>query len=87
MSVPRAHNSSASTGRYPSLQGFDITVALTVFNFPNPSDYPDFDFLKMSDGLCEQNASSYNFIDAISGFNATAMPHCRSHWLGFRRVG
>ncbi|CAN6559487.1 unnamed protein product [Malus baccata var. baccata] len=52
MYVSRAHNSNASTG----LQGFDITVSLTVFNFLNPSDYSDFDFLRMSDGLCEQNA-------------------------------
>ncbi|RXI04293.1 hypothetical protein DVH24_038567 [Malus domestica] len=58
MYVSRAQNSNASTG----LQGFDITVFLTMFNFLNPSDYSDFDFLRMSDGLCEQNAWSYNFI-------------------------
>lgn len=50
-------------------KGFDITVAHIDFNFPDPSNYPDFEFLEMSDGLCEQNISSHNFIAAISGFN------------------
>ncbi|KAM1803381.1 hypothetical protein ACFX12_029367 [Malus domestica] len=27
------------------------SVSLTVFNFLNPSDYPDFDFFRMSDGV------------------------------------
>ncbi|KAM1099547.1 hypothetical protein ACFX15_005883 [Malus domestica] len=55
-------------------KGFDITVAHTDFNFPDPSNYPDFDFLEMFDGLCEQNISSHNFIAAISGLNV----NCKS---------
>ncbi|CAB4282356.1 unnamed protein product [Prunus armeniaca] len=51
-------------------KGFYITVAHTQFNFPNPLNYPDFNFLEMYEGLHEKNVSSHNFIDVISGFNA-----------------
>ncbi|XP_016650832.1 PREDICTED: UDP-glucose iridoid glucosyltransferase-like [Prunus mume] len=51
-------------------KGFYITIAHTQFNFPNPLNYPDFNFLEMYEGLHEQNVSSHNFIDVISGFNA-----------------
>ncbi|TQE00887.1 hypothetical protein C1H46_013427 [Malus baccata] len=37
------------TGIYPSLRGLLHPVPHTNFNFP--SDYPDFNFLEMSDGL------------------------------------
>ncbi|TQE00881.1 hypothetical protein C1H46_013421 [Malus baccata] len=55
-------------------KGFNITITHTDFDFLDPSNYPNFDFLEMSDGLCEQNISSHNFIDAISGFDV----NCKS---------
>ena len=55
-------------------RGFRITVAHTVFNSPNPSEFPDFDFLPMPDGLCDPNVSSQNFISVITGFNV----NCRA---------
>ena len=50
-------------------KGFAITVAHTKFNSPDPSYYPDFNFLEMPDGLCDPNVSSKNIVSVISGFN------------------
>ncbi|PRQ34282.1 putative hexosyltransferase [Rosa chinensis] len=58
-------------------KGFHITIAHTQFNFPNPLNYPHFDFLKLYDGICEQNISAHNFIAVISGFNTNCKGHLR----------
>lgn len=46
-------------------RGFLITVAHTIFNSPNPSDFPDFDFLPLPDGVSDPSKS---FISVITGF-------------------
>ncbi|KAM6578109.1 hypothetical protein CsatB_029946 [Cannabis sativa] len=52
-------------------KGFVITVAHTKFNSPNPSQYPDFNFLEIPDGLSDLNVSSKNFVSVLSDFNIT----------------
>ncbi|KAK2382243.1 UDP-Glycosyltransferase superfamily protein [Trifolium repens] len=50
-------------------KGFSITIAHTYFNSPNPSNYPNFNFLPYFDGLCNTQITSKNFIDITSTLN------------------
>ncbi|GAV78330.1 UDPGT domain-containing protein, partial [Cephalotus follicularis] len=52
-------------------KGFSITIAHTLFNFPNPSDHPDFDFLPISDGVSKEEFTE-NFAAFVSSLNV----HC-----------
>ncbi|GLT66975.1 hypothetical protein SLA2020_393130 [Shorea laevis] len=57
--------------------GFSITIAHTKFNFPDPSDHPDFAFLPISDDLSNRDISSMDFISMFSSLNSS----CKSPLL------
>ncbi|PIM99799.1 UDP-glucuronosyl and UDP-glucosyl transferase [Handroanthus impetiginosus] len=50
-------------------KGFSITIAQTKFNSPNPSNYPEFTFLPLSDNLDNYDTSFYNILNVISIMN------------------
>ncbi|XP_050369136.1 UDP-glucose iridoid glucosyltransferase-like [Argentina anserina] len=56
-------------------KGFHITIAHTQFNFPNPLNYPHFDFLALPDGIGAQTISADNFIATITAFNTKCKDH------------
>ncbi|GAV92991.1 hypothetical protein CFOL_v3_36369, partial [Cephalotus follicularis] len=49
-------------------KGFSITIAHTIFNFPNPSDHPDFDFLPIANGVSKEE-STEDFVTFILSLN------------------
>lgn len=49
--------------------GFSITIIHTQFNSPNPSNYPNFSFQPIPDGLTEEQACTKDFIAQISVIN------------------
>ncbi|PON70833.1 UDP-glucuronosyl/UDP-glucosyltransferase, partial [Parasponia andersonii] len=55
-------------------KGFEITVAHTKLNPPNPTHYPDFNFLKKPDGVSDPHIHSKNFVSVISGFSINCKP-------------
>ncbi|XP_061355108.1 UDP-glucose iridoid glucosyltransferase-like [Gastrolobium bilobum] len=58
-------------------KGFSITVVLVHFNSPDPSNYPNFSFLPLFDGLSDIHISSTNFIDITSTLNTKCIPHLK----------
>lgn len=56
--------------------GFSITIAHTIFNSPDPSNYPNFHFLSFSDGLSlpPHSISSHN----VSSIAPTLSTNCVS---------
>lgn len=50
-------------------KGFSITIAHTHFNSPDPSNYPNFNFIPFFDALSNTQISSKNFIDITSTLN------------------
>ncbi|XP_077217477.1 UDP-glycosyltransferase 76C2-like [Tasmannia lanceolata] len=52
-------------------KGFSITIVHTRFNSPNPSNYPEFNFEPISDGLPNQKASDVEFMALFSGLNVS----------------
>lgn len=46
-------------------RGFAVTVAHTNFNSPNPSNYPNFTFLPLSDNLEGHDTSFYNLLKVM----------------------
>ncbi|KAM7527719.1 hypothetical protein LguiB_031129 [Lonicera macranthoides] len=51
-------------------KGFSITIAHTIFNAPNPSNHPDFDFLPIFDNLSAPDTSTKNLIALGESINA-----------------
>ncbi|OIV95591.1 hypothetical protein TanjilG_23822 [Lupinus angustifolius] len=58
--------------------GFSITVIHTTFNSPNPSNYPNFNFYSIQDGLSETEYTSdlLNFIIALNIGCVTPFKEC-----------
>ncbi|XVF19980.1 hypothetical protein REPUB_Repub11eG0158200 [Reevesia pubescens] len=50
-------------------KGFSITVVHTAFNFPNPSNHPEFRFVSIPDNLSDQVISSGNLLLLVSILN------------------
>ncbi|KAA8549334.1 hypothetical protein F0562_001018 [Nyssa sinensis] len=50
-------------------KGFSITVAHTQFNYPDPSNHPDFMIVPISDGLTDHDTSSGDLIALVSTLN------------------
>ncbi|KAK4492073.1 hypothetical protein RD792_002870 [Penstemon davidsonii] len=50
-------------------KGFSIIIAHTKFNSPNPSNYPEFTFLPLSDTMEGFDTSFYNMLNVISTIN------------------
>ncbi|XP_057772417.1 UDP-glucose iridoid glucosyltransferase-like [Salvia miltiorrhiza] len=62
-------------------RGFSITVAHTRFNSPTTSNYPQFAFAALSDGLEGRDMSFYNALNVISEMNANCQASFREHLL------
>ncbi|KAL3850629.1 hypothetical protein ACJIZ3_012511 [Penstemon smallii] len=50
-------------------KGFSIIIAHTKFNSPNPSNYPEFTFLPLSDNMEGFDTSLWNMLNVISTIN------------------
>ncbi|EEF41880.1 UDP-glucuronosyltransferase, putative [Ricinus communis] len=51
-------------------KGLSIIVAHTKFNYPNPSNHPEFNFLSIPDGLSDHDISSPDKIGLVLKLNA-----------------
>nr|XP_027118363.1 UDP-glucose iridoid glucosyltransferase-like [Coffea arabica] len=50
-------------------RGFSITIVHTKFNFPNPADHPDFQYVPISDGISNWDISASNLVRLASTIN------------------
>ncbi|RDY06887.1 UDP-glycosyltransferase 76F1, partial [Mucuna pruriens] len=50
-------------------KGFSITIIHTSFNSPNPSNYPNFNFSCIQDGLSETESSTKDLLNFITALN------------------
>lgn len=50
-------------------KGFSVTVAHTIYNSPNPQNYPHFSFLPMPDGLSDSDLASGDLVSNILVIN------------------
>ncbi|KAI9081916.1 hypothetical protein K1719_036178 [Acacia pycnantha] len=66
--------------------GFSITIAHTLFNSPDPSNHPNFQFLPFSDGLSHQptdSISSHNISSLVSTLAANCVSPFKQLLLHF----
>ncbi|KAL2541669.1 UDP-glycosyltransferase 76F1 [Abeliophyllum distichum] len=54
-------------------KGFSITVIHTKYNSPNPSNYPNFTFIPISDGLSEKETSELSVFALASILNVNCL--------------
>ncbi|CAN0909605.1 UDP-glycosyltransferase 76B1 [Linum grandiflorum] len=51
-------------------RGFHITIIHTQFNSPNPSNYPQFSFVSIQDGLLQDETSTEDVVSLLTILNA-----------------
>ncbi|CAN1173877.1 UDP-glycosyltransferase 76B1 [Linum perenne] len=51
-------------------RGFHITIIHTHFNSPNPSNYPQFSFISIQDGLLQNETSTEDVVSLLTILNA-----------------
>ncbi|KAL2541678.1 UDP-glycosyltransferase 76C2 [Abeliophyllum distichum] len=54
-------------------KGFSITIIHTKYNSPNPSSYPNFTFIPISDGLSEKETSELSVFALSSILNVNCL--------------
>ncbi|KAH6810492.1 hypothetical protein C2S51_024254 [Perilla frutescens var. frutescens] len=62
-------------------KGFSITVAHTEFNSPKPSNYPNFNFLALSDNVDGHDTSFHNLLNVMSAMNTNCEPSFQEHMV------